>query len=71
MGFNPYNCSMKIQEYIEIPTPKVGVHLGVWRFIPSHSPALPHSREHEMLFPSFILGPYLGREPKARVATPI
>ncbi len=32
MGFFPYNCSMKIRESIGTPTPKVGVHLGVWRF---------------------------------------
>ncbi len=40
MGFDLWNCSMKIQEFIETPTPKVGAHLGVWRFIPSHSPTL-------------------------------
>jgi hypothetical protein len=40
MDFHPYNCFLKIQESIETPTPKVGVHLGVWRFIPSHSPML-------------------------------
>jgi len=36
MGFDPYNCSLKIQESIETPTPKMRAHLGVWRFIPSH-----------------------------------
>jgi hypothetical protein len=40
MGFDPYNGSLKIQESIETLTPKVGVHLGVWRFILSHSPIL-------------------------------
>jgi hypothetical protein len=45
MGFDPYNCSLKIWDSIGTPTPKVGVHLGVWRFIPSHSPTLPHSWE--------------------------
>jgi hypothetical protein len=29
MGFDPYNCSVKIQMSIETPTPKVGTHLGV------------------------------------------
>ncbi len=38
MVFDPYNCSMKIQESIGTPTPKVRAHLGVLRFIPSHSP---------------------------------
>jgi hypothetical protein len=28
---------LKIQESIEIPTPKMRAQLGVWRFIPSHS----------------------------------
>jgi len=37
MGFDPWNCSLKIWESIEIPTSKVGAHLGVWGFIPSHS----------------------------------
>jgi len=41
MGFDPYNCSLNIRKSIEIPTPKMGVHLGVWRFIPSHSLTLP------------------------------
>jgi hypothetical protein len=40
MGFDPWNCSLKIQESIGIPIPKMGVHLGVWGFIPSHSPTL-------------------------------
>ncbi len=38
MGFDPYNRFLKIRESIEILTPKVGAHLGVWGFIPSHSP---------------------------------
>jgi hypothetical protein len=41
MGFDPCNCSLKIQESTRTPTPKVEAHLGVWRFIPSHSLALP------------------------------
>jgi hypothetical protein len=41
IGFDPYNCSLKILESIGTPTPKVGTHLGVWGFIPSHSPTLP------------------------------
>jgi len=40
MGFDPYNCSLKIWESTGIPIPKVGVPLGVWGFIPSHSPTL-------------------------------
>jgi hypothetical protein len=30
MSFDPYNCPLKIQETMITPTPKVGVHLGVW-----------------------------------------
>ncbi len=40
MKFDPCNYFLKIQKSIEVPTPKVGAHLGVSRFIPSHSPIL-------------------------------
>ncbi len=45
----------------------------MWRFIPSHSPTLSHSREHEIWLLGFTLGPHLRkplpyRKPKARVA---
>jgi hypothetical protein len=32
MSFDSYNCSLKIQKSNRTPTPKVKVHLGVWRF---------------------------------------
>jgi len=35
IGFDPCSCSLKI--------PKVGAHLRVWRFIPSHSLTLPRA----------------------------
>jgi hypothetical protein len=38
MGFDPCDFSLKIQDSIGTPTPKVGVHLGVWGFILSHFP---------------------------------
>jgi hypothetical protein len=41
MGFDPCNYSLNIQKSTETPTPKVGTHLGMWRFSPSHSLALP------------------------------
>jgi hypothetical protein len=41
MTFDPYNHLLKIQEFIEIPTPEMGTHLGVWGFIPSHPPTFP------------------------------
>jgi hypothetical protein len=64
MGFDPYNRPLNIQKSIGTPTPKMGVHLGVWGFIPSRSFALPDS-----LLAHNLTSPYFGREPKARVAT--
>jgi hypothetical protein len=40
MDFDPYNRSLKIRESIRTLILKVGAHLGVWRFIPSHYPTL-------------------------------
>jgi hypothetical protein len=40
LSFDPYNHRMKIQESIGTPIPNVGVPLGVWESIPSHSLAL-------------------------------
>jgi hypothetical protein len=40
MSFGPCNRLLKIMESIGTPTSKVGTHLGVWGFIPSHSFAL-------------------------------
>jgi len=40
MNFDPCNCFLKIWKSIGTPIPKVGAHLGVWGFIPSHSPTL-------------------------------
>jgi hypothetical protein len=37
MNFDPCNCSIKIRESIGTLTLKMGVHLGVWGFIPSFS----------------------------------
>jgi len=41
LSFDPFNHSMKIQESIETPTPKVEAPLEVWGFIPSHFPTFP------------------------------
>jgi hypothetical protein len=38
MGLEPCNRSLQVRESIETKTPKVGAHLGVWGFIPSHFP---------------------------------
>jgi hypothetical protein len=57
MSFDPYNCLLKIQKSIEILTPKVGIHLGVWGGSFPHT--FLHSQEYEMWLPSFTLGPHL------------
>jgi hypothetical protein len=41
MKFDPWNTFLKIHKSIGIPIPKMGIHLGVCEFIPSHSPTLP------------------------------
>jgi len=70
MSFDPSNRSLKIQNFIRILTPKVGVHLGVCGLIPSHCFAFSGMW---MWFLDCILGtrtfPCLpfSREPKARV----
>jgi hypothetical protein len=40
LSFNPWNCSLKIRESTETPTPKVEATLEGWGFIPSHFPTL-------------------------------
>ncbi len=56
MSFDPCNFFLKIWESIGTPTPNVGIHLGVWGFIPSHSPTFFGAW---MWLPSFILGLHL------------
>jgi hypothetical protein len=58
MSFDSYNCSLKIQESIGTPTPKMGAHLGVWMFIFSHSPTISTSREYDMWLSGFTFGPH-------------
>jgi len=72
MGFDPCNRPLKIWESIGTPIPKMGVHLGVWRFNPSHSFALSGAWDLTPGLPSWprnLVSPCFGREPKARVAT--
>jgi hypothetical protein len=74
MGFDPCNCSLKIRESIETPTPKVGVHLGVWRFdshtFPYFQPPgnMKYDSRASFLTHTFA-SPCLGYEPKAKGAT--
>jgi hypothetical protein len=51
MGFDPYNHSLKIWKSIEIPTPKVGAHMGMWKFIPSHSPTFLRAWDVTIMLP--------------------
>jgi hypothetical protein len=37
LGFDSWNCSMKIRKSTGTLIPKMGALLGVWGFIPSHS----------------------------------
>jgi hypothetical protein len=53
LGFDLCNHSLNIQESTKTPTPNMGVHLGVRRFFPSHSFALPL---HENVTPKLSLG---------------
>jgi hypothetical protein len=43
MSFDPCNCPLNIRESIGISSHKVGAHLGVCEFIPSHSPTIPRA----------------------------
>jgi hypothetical protein len=66
LGFDPCNHPLNIQESTRTPTPNMGVHLGVWRFFPSHSFAL---SRHENATPGLNLGPHLYK-PFALVTSP-
>jgi hypothetical protein len=54
MGLDPCIRPLKIRESIEILTPKMGVHLGVWGFIPSHSFALLGAWDVTLGIPSWL-----------------
>ncbi len=70
MGLAPAIMVGRFESPFGTPTPTMGVHLGVWGFIPSH---FLHSRERVMWLPGLFLGsqpcnPFFGHEPKAKVA---
>jgi hypothetical protein len=71
LGFDPYNFPLKIQKSIGTPTPKMGVHLGVWGFIPSLFYTLESMRcdSQASLLAHNLTSPCLDHEPKAKVAT--
>jgi hypothetical protein len=56
MSFDPCNRPLKIQKSIRTPTPKMGAHLVVWGFIPSHFLAFPGAWN---VTPGLTLGPHL------------
>jgi len=53
MSFDPCNRTLKIWESIGTTTPKVGAHLGVWGFIPSHSLTFPRAWDVTLGLPSW------------------
>jgi hypothetical protein len=74
MGFDPCNRSLKIWESIGTPTPKMGFHLGVWRFnsliLPYFQPSGSMKCDSQAsLLACVFASPCLGHEPKARVVT--
>jgi hypothetical protein len=71
MSFDHYNHLLKIQESIRTPTPKVGIHLGLWGFICSLSYSFESMKcdSRASLLARTFTSPCLGHEPKARVAT--
>jgi hypothetical protein len=66
LNFDPSNRSLKFQESIGTPSPKVGVALGVWGLTPSHSLTLPGVCDVTLGLP---LGPH-HCNPFALVANP-
>jgi len=64
MGFDLCNCSLKIWESMGTLTPKVRVHLGVWRFIPESM----RCDSRASFSTCNLASPCLGHEPKVRVA---
>jgi len=72
MNFDSYHRLLKVWKSIRTPTPKMGVHLGMWGFIPSHflaflgawnvTPKL-HS------WPTSFASPCLGHKPKFSIVT--
>jgi len=71
MGFNPYNCTLKVWESIKTPIPKMGTHLGVWGFIPcfSHTFESMKCDSWASLLACTFANPCLHCKPKARVVT--
>jgi hypothetical protein len=72
MGFDPCNCSLKIQESIETPTPKMGDSLGsmnVHSLTLSYTPKNMRCDSWASLLAHTLASLCLGREPKARVTT--
>jgi hypothetical protein len=71
--FDPCNCSLKIWKSIGIPIPKMGTHLGVWKFIPSlsYTPGSMRCDSRASLFARTFANLCFGHEPKAKVVTQI
>jgi hypothetical protein len=74
-SFDPWNRSLKFQKSTGIPSPKVGVALGVWGFTPSHFLTLTYIPEsmwcdsRPYSWPATLQPLCFGHKLKARVAT--
>jgi hypothetical protein len=71
MNFDPYDHPLKISESIRTPTPKVGVHLGVWSSFFHTFYILGNMKcdSWASLLAHTFTSPCLGCEPKTKVAT--
>jgi hypothetical protein len=71
MNFDPSNCSMNIHKSLKSPTPKMGAHLEMCGFIPSHSHTFWNVNVTPKLhsWPSLFHAPCLRCEPKVKVMT--
>jgi hypothetical protein len=69
MNCDPWNLSLNIRDFIKIPIPKVGIHLGVCELIHSHILTLQECKCD--FWVAFLAHTFpclcLGRKPKIRV----
>jgi hypothetical protein len=70
MGFDPCNRPQKIWKSIGTPTPKLGVHLGVWGNETLCTFQSMKCDSWASLLACNLASPCLGHEPKVRVTTP-
>ncbi len=71
MSFDLWNHSLNIQDFLKTPIPKMGVHLGMCEFIPSHSFTFWECKcdSQVALSTHTFPCPCFGSEPKTKVVT--